>query len=117
MDETGHHPQPADWSSYSRSVIESRFVFQPSAWTDRPGNAATGEGLWLIPCKQIHMFWMKYPLSIWFLDESGRVISILDDLKPWQVSPYYKQASSALEFPSGWGVKTGTQPGDLLIFE
>jgi len=74
-----------------------------------------GEGLWLIPCKQVHMHGMKYSLSIWFLDCDGRVCHIIDDLKPGESSPYVKEARTILEFPSGWGRKSGIQIGDLLL--
>lgn len=73
-----------------------------------------GEGLWLIPCKQVHMHGMKYPLSIWFLDREGKVCFFLDELKPGESSPYIKEAKTVLEFPTGWGRKTGIQLGDLL---
>lgn len=74
-----------------------------------------GEGLWLIPCKQVHMHGMKYPLSVWFLDCEGKVCHILDDIKPGESSPYRKEARTVLEFPAGWGEHMGIQIGDLLL--
>jgi uncharacterized protein len=74
-----------------------------------------GEGLCLIPCKQVHMYGMKYPLSIWFLDKDGRVCQVLDNLKPGQSSPYIKQARTVLEFPAGWAEKMDIEIGDHLI--
>jgi uncharacterized membrane protein (UPF0127 family) len=73
------------------------------------------EGLWLIPCRQVHMHGMKYPLSIWFLDCDNRVCHLIDDLKPGECSPSIKDAKTILEFPKDWGQKTGIKIGDLLI--
>lgn len=78
---------------------------------------APGEGLWIKPCRQVHMFGMTFPLSVWFLDESGRVCAIVDKLKPWGISPHVKKAMSVIEFPEEWGKITGTQLGDILSWE
>jgi uncharacterized membrane protein (UPF0127 family) len=76
-----------------------------------------GEGFWLTPCKQVHMFFMRFPLSVWILDKQDRVCSIHDNLQPWRISPYYRKAYSAIEFPAGWGEWTKVQIGDVLIWE
>lgn len=73
------------------------------------------EGLWLMPCQQVHMFRMKYPLSIWFINSQGKVCFILDQLNPGKVSPRIKEASSIIELPAGWAQQTGTQVGDTLL--
>lgn len=73
------------------------------------------EGLWLIPCRQVHMHGMKYSLSIWFLDCDNRVCHIIDELKPGECSPFIKEAQTILEFPKDWGNKTGIKLGDLLL--
>ena len=33
-----------------------------------------GEGLLIVPCSGVHMFGMRYPLDVAFLDGSGRVV-------------------------------------------
>lgn len=76
-----------------------------------------GEGLWFLPCQQVHMLGMKFSLSIWFIDESGKVCALVDELNPWRISPRIRNAASIFEFPKGWGKKTGTQLGDILIWE
>lgn len=73
-----------------------------------------GEGLWLAPCQQIHMIGMHFALSIWFLDKSGIICDILDDFKPFKISPRRKDALSVLEFPSSWAKVTDTRIGDTL---
>lgn len=74
-----------------------------------------GEGLWLKPCRQVHMFGMHYPLSIWFLDQDRRVLRIIDGLNPGEVSPLCREAASVIEFPAEWGERTKTLVGDRLV--
>ncbi len=76
-----------------------------------------GEGLWLFPCHQVHMLGMRFPLSVWFLDQKGFVCAIADELEPMRISPNVKGASSAIEFPAGWAELSGTIVGDKLIME
>ena len=76
-----------------------------------------GEGLWLKPCQQVHMLGMRYPLSVWFLDRTDHVCAVIDDLRPWKVSPRSREAASIIEFPTGWGRATNTEVGDKLEWE
>ena len=76
-----------------------------------------GEGLWLHPCQQVHMWGMKFSLSVWFIDQSGQVCELIDELHPWEISPRIRKAVSILEFPEGWGKATDTRLGDELIWE
>ncbi|MDP4126633.1 MAG: DUF192 domain-containing protein [Bacillota bacterium] len=80
-------------------------------------NLQPGEGLWLLPCQQVHMLGMKFPLSVWFIDQSGQVCALVDELRPWRISPRIHKAVSILEFPKGWGKMTNTQLGDELVWE
>ena len=60
-----------------------------------------GEGLWLKPCNSVHMFFMQMPLDVVFLDKDNKVIHLIENLKPWQVSPVVKGAKSVLELSVG----------------
>lgn len=93
-----------------------------SFWTRFHGllgrtSLAPGEGLWLMPCQQVHMLGMQIPLSVWFLDSSGHICELIDELKPWRVSPYIREALSVIEFPAGWGKATKTLLGDKLDWQ
>ncbi|MFZ3101520.1 MAG: DUF192 domain-containing protein [Desulfitobacteriaceae bacterium] len=76
-----------------------------------------GEGLWLAPCQQVHMIGMHFALSVWFLDQAGTICDILDELKPYKISPRRKDAVNVIEFPAGWAKLTDTRIGDTLIWE
>ncbi|HVJ48572.1 DUF192 domain-containing protein [Desulfitobacterium sp.] len=73
------------------------------------------EGLWLIPCQQVHMLGMYYSLSVWFINPQGEVCQIIDQLDPGKISPRIQESSSIIELPAGWAEKTGTQIGDTLL--
>lgn len=73
-----------------------------------------GEGLWLNPCQQVHMFGMHFSISVWFLDSTGHICSLIDELRPWKISPFIREAKSVIEFPAGWGKDTQSRLGDKL---
>ena len=68
----------------------------------------------LIPhCRQVHTFFMSYPIDIVFLDKAMRVISI-HTLSPWRISPLILGSFYALELPKGGAKKQGIEVGRLL---
>ena len=71
------------------------------------------EGLWIAKCNQVHMFNMRFPLDIIYLDKAFQVVKI-DTLRPWQVGGYVKSAKSVLEVTAGSAVANGITPGDYL---
>jgi uncharacterized membrane protein (UPF0127 family) len=82
------------------------FLFRP-----RP---EPGEGLLLSPCQAVHMFWMRFALDVVFIGETGRVVAVHPDLRPWRWTPVYREALHALELPAGTILATGTRTGDEL---
>src|SRR3990172_1609692 len=75
-----------------------------------------GEGLHIVPCSSIHMFFMRFPIDVAFLDPAGRVVRAIHAIKPWRATRVYLDAHSALELEAGALVRTGTEEGDLLQF-
>ncbi len=75
-----------------------------------------GQGLLIKPCNSIHAFGMNYAIDAIFLNKENLVVATLSNLKPWQVSPIYWQASSCLELPAGTIANSGTLAGDQLQF-
>jgi len=71
----------------------------------------------LEPFMWMHMFFMRFPIDIIFLDRLGRVIRISHELRPWRVSPVVWGARRALELSAGAARQTGTQIGDVVIVE
>ena len=75
-----------------------------------------GTGLHLVPCNEIHMFFMRFPIDAVFLDAEGHVLKIYLELLPWRFTSVVRGAQSVLELPAGACQATGTQQGDRLIF-
>jgi uncharacterized membrane protein (UPF0127 family) len=76
----------------------------------------SGQALLLSPCKGVHMFAMRYPIDVAFLDEERRVIGMSHRLAPGARSPWHRTARYALELPAGTLRKTGTENGDQMVF-
>jgi uncharacterized membrane protein (UPF0127 family) len=73
----------------------------------------SGKGLLIRPCNSIHMFFMRFPIDVAFLDREGRVLRVYHGIKPWRVSRIVLGAKAAVELPAGTlavaGVETGAQ--------
>ena len=74
---------------------------------------ADDEGLHIVPCGSVHMFFMRFPLDIVYLDRDLRVVKTVERLKPWRVSAA-RGAKSVLELPAGTIARTRTERGDQL---
>ncbi|MDD5656338.1 MAG: DUF192 domain-containing protein [Elusimicrobia bacterium] len=72
-----------------------------------------GEGLWILPCPMIHTFFMRFPIDVVFLDRQLKAVRVIENLKPWRLSPWVFRARSVLELPGG-SLKGSVQAGDRL---
>jgi hypothetical protein len=76
---------------------------------------APEEGLWLIPCNSVHMFFMRTPLDIAYLDRQLRVVRCVPEMREWQVKVLpVRHAHSALELAPGTLSRHGISEGDEL---
>ena len=73
-----------------------------------------GEGLLLSPCRGVHMYGMRFPLDVLFLDRGGTVLSAFDQLAPGERTPLQRGARHALELPAGTLKRSGTRVGDQI---
>jgi uncharacterized protein len=76
-----------------------------------------GEGIYIVPTQWIHMIGMKFPIDVAFLDGQGKVLVIHHGLKPNRFSKLVLRADGALELPLGVLAETGTEKGDVVVFE
>ncbi|MBI5211428.1 MAG: DUF192 domain-containing protein [Elusimicrobia bacterium] len=74
---------------------------------------AEDEGLWIVPCPQIHTFFMRFPIDVLFLDRGLKVVRVMEDLVPWRLSPWVLSAHSVLELKGGV-LRGSVSDGDLL---
>jgi uncharacterized membrane protein (UPF0127 family) len=75
---------------------------------------AAGGALVIEPCNSIHMFFMRYPLDIIFLDKHGTVLFMYEGIKPWRLGRVVRGAKSAVELPEGTIAASRTEVGDKL---
>jgi uncharacterized protein len=73
-----------------------------------------GQGLWIKPCQSIHTFWMRFPIDVMFLDKDGKVVHLIDCMKPFRVSKHVTKARSVLELPAHTIGHSRTQLGDCI---
>lgn len=70
------------------------------------------EGLLIEPCKQIHTWFMAFPIDVVFLSHDNTILSTRT-MKPWKLSPLVLKAKKVLELPEGacakWQLSTGEQ--------
>jgi uncharacterized protein len=83
---------------------------------------APGDGMLFVrarfdPFMWMHMFFMRFPIDIVFLDRDSRVVRINQRLRPWRVSSVVFAARSALELAAGEVARSGTRVGDLITIE
>lgn len=80
------------------------------------------EGLWLVPCRSIHMFFMRAPIDVAFLDRDGVVVRAVATMRPWSLRPVsvtlwpVRGAHSALELAPGTLERAGIQAGVRIHF-
>lgn len=73
-----------------------------------------GTALLLLPCKQVHTFFMRFPIDVLFIDDQFRVLKTVEYLYPYRISPLVGQARAVIELPPGTITATGTTRNDRL---
>jgi uncharacterized membrane protein (UPF0127 family) len=81
-----------------------------------------GEGIWLVPCRSIHMFFMRTAIDLLFLDGEGEVVRSVSRMRPWSLRPFsvtlwpVRGARSTLELAPGTLERMGfSLPARLLL--
>lgn len=72
------------------------------------------EGLLITKCNSIHMFFMRFPIDVVFLNQSNEVVKVVPHLKPWSIVPPVAAAHSTLELPLGTIVNRNISVGDTI---
>lgn len=68
------------------------------------GKKSSHPGMIFNQTNQVHMFFMQFPIDVYYLDKTGIVIHMTKSLKPWRIGPRVKGAYYVIEFPAGGGV-------------
>ena len=75
-----------------------------------------GEALVIMPCHQIHMFFMRFPIDVVFLDKSDLVVGLVENIQPFAMSPMFRHSHRAIELPIGTIAQSRTCLGDAVQF-
>jgi hypothetical protein len=75
-----------------------------------------GDGAWLVPCNSIQTIGLRAVIDLIFLDTAGRVVRVMERVRPGRVIWRVARAHSVLELPTGVVVSSETQVGDQVEF-
>ena len=75
-----------------------------------------GSGMLIDAAPSVHMFFMRFPIDVVFLDRDRKVVRVVHGLRPWRVAGA-RRAVAALELPAGAAAEAGVQEGDVLSLE
>lgn len=88
-------------------VLVERLYVADTWWSRFRGlqflrNFPSGAGLLLYPSTSIHMFGMRFSIDLLFLDQTGIVLEVRRDVRPWSVViAADRRTVAALELPTG----------------
>jgi uncharacterized membrane protein (UPF0127 family) len=74
-----------------------------------------GQGLLMPHTPSVHMFFMRFPIDVVFLDREQRITRIAHDLRPWRIASGGRGAKSALELSAGAAAEAALAPGAKLV--
>ena len=69
----------------------------------------------LSPCKQIHTFFMRFPIDVVYCDKDGCVLEVHRNIEPWKVDSYVSKAHIVIEALSDTFLRD-VQVGDVIHF-
>lgn len=104
-------------------AIAERAHFATSPWSRfrglmmrDPADFGSGQALVIDPCTSIHMFFMRFPIDVLYLNRDNEVVRAQEAIKPWRVGPLYTRgARFVIELPAGAIARSGTTVGDRLV--
>ncbi len=65
----------------------------------------------------IHMFFVRFPIDLLYLDSKFTVVELRPRLKPWRTYRSKAKASYLVELPAGTISRTRAKVGDKLVLE
>ncbi len=80
------------------------------------GSLKEGSGIVLKPCTQIHTFFMRFSIDVIFVDKDFNVLHVIEDMKPWRLSPLLLKSLYTIELSSG-ALKGSVKAGDKISFK
>ena len=72
------------------------------------------EAIVITKCKSIHMFFMRFPIDVIFVDRENHIVGVVERIKPFRLSPTFFKASYAIELAEGMVGRSHSTVGDTL---
>lgn len=118
-------PAPAGQRyAYNRTrgaYLATDLMLADTHWTRLRGLMATdaekfpqGRGLWIVPCRGVHTFGMRFAIDVVYLNAEQKVVYVQENLRPWRMAPVRLSAVSVVELPPGTIGQTQTGVGDVI---
>ena len=75
-----------------------------------------GSGMLIDSAPSVHMFFMRFPIDVVFLDRDRKVVGVRHGLRPWRVAGA-RGAVAALELPAGAAAAAAVEEGHVLVLD
>ncbi len=103
-----------------QTVLATKARIADTFWTRLKGligqrGLDPGEGLVIVPCKGVHMWFMRFPIDVVYVDKYGNVVDVDENLRPWSIGRPRPSSRFVVELPVGTVAKTATEPGDRIV--
>jgi uncharacterized membrane protein (UPF0127 family) len=73
-----------------------------------------GQGMLIRPCRWIHTFRMSFPIDVLYVNKSGRIVAVSQNLRPGRIDRPVPQAWFVVEMAAGAIRHAGLKVGDHL---
>ncbi len=91
------------WKRFRGLMLRSAADFQP------------GQALVIDPCTSIHMFFMRFPIDVLYLNRENVVVRAQQKIRPWRIGAIYTRgARFVVELPAGTIAESGVTSGDVV---
>ena len=106
--------------------IAARAGVASNMWTRGRGllgrrSLPEGEGLLIESCRQIHMFFMAFPIDVLHVKRysptEGEVTRVLHGIPPNRIGPWVWRSDYVIELPAGTAARTGTEQGHHIALQ
>lgn len=75
------------------------------------------EALFFPKCNSIHTFFMRFPIDVVFVSESGEVVEVLESLGAWRMLLPRRRVKHTIELKAMRSRELGIKPGQQLRWE
>lgn len=97
----------------SQVIIANKYFSRMKGLLGRDG-LSYDKCMVIYPCNSVHTYFMKFPIDVLFLNKEYKVVRIIENLRPFKVSPFVRKAYYVVEIAARPGIKNMIHEGDQL---